>query len=74
VAPDQGQEVVLPSRKPTKAGGARAFQPKGRYKGFDEVIEVMPELLRRFPNLKYMTVGDGDDCGRLQEKVNSRTI
>jgi len=42
-----------------------------RYKGFDEVIEVMPELLRRFPKLKYMIVGDGDDRTRLEEKVKS---
>jgi phosphatidyl-myo-inositol dimannoside synthase len=42
-----------------------------RYKGFDEVIEAMPELLRRFPSLKYMIVGDGDDRGRLAEKVKS---
>jgi phosphatidylinositol alpha-1,6-mannosyltransferase len=42
-----------------------------RYKGFDEVIEAMPELRRRFPNLKYMIVGDGDDRSRLEEKVKS---
>jgi hypothetical protein len=35
-------------------GGARGhFNPRARYKGF-EVIEVMPELLRRFPNLLAM--------------------
>ena len=42
-----------------------------RYKAFDEVIEAMPELFRRFPNLKYMIVGDGDDRSRLEEKVKS---
>jgi phosphatidyl-myo-inositol dimannoside synthase len=31
----------------------------------------MPELLRRFPNLKYMIVGDGDDRSRLEGKVKS---
>jgi phosphatidylinositol alpha-1,6-mannosyltransferase len=40
-----------------------------RYKGFDEVINVMPELLRRFPTLKYMIVGEGDDCRRLEKKA-----
>jgi phosphatidyl-myo-inositol dimannoside synthase len=40
-------------------------------KGFDEVIDAMPELPRRFPNLKYTIVGDGDDRGRLEEKVKS---
>jgi len=42
-----------------------------RYKGFDEVIEAMPELLRRFPTLKYMIVGDGDDRDRLEHKAKS---
>jgi glycosyltransferase involved in cell wall biosynthesis len=65
------REVVRTSRKPTKAGGARAFQPKGRYKRLDKVVDAMPELLRRFPNLKYMIVGDGDDRSRLEEKVKS---
>jgi phosphatidylinositol alpha-1,6-mannosyltransferase len=41
------------------------------YKGFDEVIEVMPELLGRFPTLKYMIVGAGDDLRRLEEKAGS---
>ena len=46
--------------------GQISFQE--RYKGFDEVIEAMPELLRRFPRLKYMIVGDGDDRNRLERK------
>jgi phosphatidyl-myo-inositol dimannoside synthase len=41
-----------------------------RYKGFDEVIEVMPELLRRFPTLKYMIVGECDDRRRLEKKAS----
>ena len=40
-----------------------------RYKGFDEVIDVMPHLLKRFPNLKYLVVGDGPDRVRLEAKV-----
>jgi glycosyltransferase involved in cell wall biosynthesis len=31
-----------------------------RYKGFDEGIDAMLELPRRFPNLKYTIVSDGD--------------
>jgi glycosyltransferase involved in cell wall biosynthesis len=42
-----------------------------RYKGFDEVIDVMPELLKRFPTLKYMIVGDGDDRSRLEKKASA---
>jgi phosphatidylinositol alpha-1,6-mannosyltransferase len=40
-----------------------------RYKGFDEVIDVMPQLLERFPDLKYLIVGDGSDRGRLEATV-----
>jgi glycosyltransferase involved in cell wall biosynthesis len=31
-----------------------------QYKGHDVVIRAMPELLRRFPDLRYDIVGDGD--------------
>jgi phosphatidyl-myo-inositol dimannoside synthase len=40
-----------------------------RYKGFDEVIDAMPQLLQRFPELKYLIVGDGNDRGRLEAKM-----
>ncbi|WP_237180224.1 glycosyltransferase family 4 protein [Rhodoplanes sp. Z2-YC6860] len=40
-----------------------------RYKGFDQVIELMPRLVERFPSLKYLVVGGGDDRGRLEKKA-----
>jgi glycosyltransferase involved in cell wall biosynthesis len=40
-----------------------------RYKGFDEVIDVLPQLLRQFPDLKYLIVGDGSDRARVEAKV-----
>jgi phosphatidyl-myo-inositol dimannoside synthase len=42
-----------------------------RYKGFDQVIDLMPRLLQRFPSLKYLIVGDGPDRARLEAKVGS---
>jgi phosphatidyl-myo-inositol dimannoside synthase len=42
-----------------------------RYKGIDEVIELLPSLLTAEPTLKYMVVGDGDDRHRLELKVKS---
>lgn len=42
-----------------------------RCKGFDEVIELMPRLLPRYPNLRYLIVGDGDDRARLESKAQS---
>jgi phosphatidylinositol alpha-1,6-mannosyltransferase len=40
-----------------------------RAKGFDEVIELMPALLARCPQLAYLCAGDGDDRARLEEKA-----
>jgi phosphatidylinositol alpha-1,6-mannosyltransferase len=42
---------------------------EGRSKGFDEVLEAMPAVLRRFPDAKYLIVGDGADAPRLKEKA-----
>ena len=32
-----------------------------RYKGYDKVIEVIPELLKEIPVARYIIVGEGDD-------------
>ena len=40
-----------------------------RYKGVDEVLEVMPALLAAEPNLVYLVVGEGSDRARLQAKA-----
>jgi len=42
-----------------------------RYKGFDEVIEALPELTRKFPNISYLICGDGPDRARLEEKART---
>lgn len=40
-----------------------------RYKGFDEVLEVLPALAREGYELVYLIVGDGDDRPRLEQKA-----
>jgi phosphatidyl-myo-inositol dimannoside synthase len=42
-----------------------------RYKGFDEVIEIMPQLVMRFATLKYLIVGEGPDRPRLEAKART---
>ncbi len=42
-----------------------------RYKGFDEIIEIIPELVGDVPNLAYMIVGDGADRNRLEAKAKT---
>jgi glycosyltransferase involved in cell wall biosynthesis len=48
--------------------------PEERYKGIDEVIELMPRLLDRFPSLKYLVVGDGADRPRLAAKAKASGV
>ena len=38
-----------------------------RYKGYDRVIELLPDLLKEFPALRYRIVGDGTDRARVEE-------
>ena len=40
-----------------------------RYKGFDEMIEALPEIVKEEPRSIYLIVGDGDDRARLEEKA-----
>ena len=42
-----------------------------RYKGFDEVIELLPRLSKKNADITYLIVGDGSDRRRLEEKVVS---
>jgi len=49
---------------------ARLSSPD-RYKGIDEVLELMPSLVQEIPNLTYLIAGDGHDRPRLQSKAVS---
>ncbi len=40
-----------------------------RYKGFDEIIDLLPRLREARPDLVYMVAGDGDDRPRLEAKA-----
>jgi glycosyltransferase involved in cell wall biosynthesis len=40
-----------------------------RRKGFDEILEVLPDLRRRIPDLAYLIMGDGPDRERLTKKA-----
>ncbi|RYG81821.1 glycosyltransferase, partial [bacterium] len=40
-----------------------------RYKGFDEVLEVLPRILRDVPEAVYLVAGDGPDRARLEAKA-----
>lgn len=40
-----------------------------RYKGVDEILMLLPDLVNENPNIIYMIVGDGSDRMRLEEKA-----
>jgi glycosyltransferase involved in cell wall biosynthesis len=45
------------------------IDPSERYKGFDEIIELLPRLAQKVANISYMIAGDGADRPRLEAKV-----
>ncbi len=45
-----------------------------RYKGFDEVLDILPSLIQREPDLFYVIVGDGSDRRRLEAKARALGI
>lgn len=42
-----------------------------QYKGFDEVMEALPEIAQLVPNIAYLIIGKGDDQKRLEEKSHA---
>jgi glycosyltransferase involved in cell wall biosynthesis len=40
-----------------------------RYKGFDEILQIMPALLKDRPEIVYVIAGGGDDRPRLEAKA-----
>jgi phosphatidyl-myo-inositol dimannoside synthase len=40
-----------------------------RYKGHDEILDLLPALSERVPRVRYLIVGDGDDRPRLQSRA-----
>ena len=49
--------------------GRMALQEQ--YKGFDEMIELMPCLLKQFPEVKYLIVGEGDGRSKVEAHAAS---
>jgi phosphatidylinositol alpha-1,6-mannosyltransferase len=43
-------------------------------KGFDSVIQIMPRLLKDFPNLKFVIAGGGPDQNRLRKLINRNQV
>lgn len=54
--------------------GMGRLEGRERYKGFDEVMEAMPSLLTRHPDLAYLICGEGTDRPRLEQKARDLGI
>ena len=65
--PDMVKRYGLEGKKVIMTLGRLAG--KERYKGFDEMIEALPDILKKEPTSAYLIVGDGDDSARLKAKV-----
>lgn len=69
--PDPGPEInnrvrrALDGRRPRLISVAR-LQP---HKGLDQVIKALPALIRLFPQLVYVIMGEGPDRDRLQQLI-----
>ena len=42
-----------------------------KYKGFDEIMQLLPGLSEKIPSIAYLIVGDGDDRPRLVAKAEA---
>lgn len=42
---------------------------KEQYKGYDRVIEALPLVLAKLPQLKYLIIGKGDDVPRIERLI-----
>jgi phosphatidylinositol alpha-1,6-mannosyltransferase len=71
-------QLGAPEREPGLAGLAEKapfaliagrLSSQERYKGHDLLLEIWPEVRKRFPNARLLVVGDGDDRPRLEKKA-----
>jgi asparagine synthase (glutamine-hydrolysing) len=65
--PDLAIQLGLSDRRIVMTLGRLASEE--RYKGFDQVLEALPELAKRVPQISYLICGDGPDRGRLEQKA-----
>ena len=45
-----------------------------RQKGFDEVVDVLPQLAKDIPDVLYLIVGEGPDRARLEQRAREKGV
>jgi phosphatidyl-myo-inositol dimannoside synthase len=45
-----------------------------KYKGYDKVIQSLPKILEKFPNIIYTLIGDGDDIEDIKKLIEELNL
>lgn len=45
-----------------------------RYKGYDRILQALPEIRRTMPNVHYILVGKGTDRPRIEQLINQLSL
>jgi phosphatidyl-myo-inositol dimannoside synthase len=68
---DEGLVAEMRLERRTVLMNFGRLESRERYKGFDEVIELLPRLLSKNPNVVFVIAGDGSDRKRLEAKAEA---
>ncbi len=63
------EKLNLSDRTVIMTAGRLDIEAREINKGFDEVLEVLPDLRKQIPNLSYLIMGDGAGKQRLSQKA-----
>lgn len=44
------------------------------YKGYDKILEVLPQIRQALPNVHYIIVGKGDDLPRIEQLIHQHQL
>ncbi len=81
ILPDtvDGAEFVIQDKEAAKAkfgwSGKKIIltvarlDARERYKGYDRILKILPELVRDMPEARYVLAGDGSDLPRIKEEA-----
>jgi len=45
-----------------------------KYKGYDKILEALPKIIEKIPNIHYLLVGKGDDTDRIKDIIKNLGI
>lgn len=45
-----------------------------QYKGYDKIIQALPEIIRHVPNVRYILVGKGSDRPRIEQLISQLNL